>query len=150
MYRNIGAYEKISCHRTTKLREPMRDDVRWVNGNGKTMDGGIADNGWRSSLKTIGYYDLIQLNHYALRSAESYLIKRQRGRALHVDRSIGLNYWLRMDFNSYKDVTIKRNIARTNSEYGNLKSDVKIRRVPQKRTGLAQGHGQGTAQGTGI
>ncbi|MCP5071979.1 MAG: glycosyltransferase family 2 protein [Rhodobacteraceae bacterium] len=126
MYRNIGAYEKISCHRTTKLRENFRDDVIWVNGSGKTMDGSIADNGWRSSLKTIGY-DLIQLNHYALRSAESYLIKRQRGRALHVDRSIGLNYWLRMDFNSYKDVTIQRNIDRTNEELDRLKSDAKLR-----------------------
>ncbi len=126
MYRNIGAYEKISCHRTTKLRERFRNDVHWVNGNGQTMKGSIADNGWRSSLKTIGY-DLIQLNHYALRSAESYLIKRQRGRALHVDRSIGLNYWLRMDFNSYKDITIKRNINRTNAELDRLKSDAKLR-----------------------
>ena len=126
LYRNINAYEKISCHRTTKLREHKRDEVKWVNGNGAVMDGSIADNGWRSSLKSIGY-DLIQLNHYALRSAESYLIKRQRGRALHVDRSIGINYWLRMDFNSHKDVTIKRNTNRTNAEIAVLKNDPKLR-----------------------
>jgi len=125
LYRNINAYEKISCHRTTKLRENKRDDVKWVNGNGAVMAGGIADNGWRSSLKTIGY-DLIQLNHYALRSAESYLIKRQRGRALHVDRSIGINYWLRMDFNSHQDVTIQRNMDRTSAEVTALKGDAKL------------------------
>ena len=125
LYRNINAYEKISCHRTTKLRENRRDSVKWVNGNGAEIGGSIADNGWRSSLKTIGY-DMIQLNHYALRSAESYLIKRQRGRALHVDRSIGINYWLRMDFNSHRDVTIQRNIDRTQAEITALKQDAKL------------------------
>ncbi len=30
-----------------------------------------AHNGWRSSKNNIGY-DLLQLNHYALRSAESF------------------------------------------------------------------------------
>jgi len=54
--------------------------VKWVNGSGKDMTGEAADNGWRNSRKSIGY-DLIQLNHYALRSAESFLVKRQRGRA---------------------------------------------------------------------
>ncbi len=122
LYRNINAYEKISCHRTTKLREGKRDQVKWVNGNGAPIGGSIADGGWRSSVKSIGY-DLIQLNHYALRSAESYLIKRQRGRALHVDRSIGVNYWLRMDFNQHKDITIQRNLDRTNAEIARLKSD---------------------------
>lgn len=122
LYRNINAYEKISCHRTTKLREGKRDEVKWVNGNGAPIGGSIADGGWRSSVKSIGY-DLIQLNHYALRSAESYLIKRQRGRALHVDRSIGVNYWLRMDFNKHKDITIQRNLDRTNAEISRLKSD---------------------------
>lgn len=125
LYRNINAYEKISCHRTTKLREHRRDDVKWVNGNGAMISGSISDNGWRSSVKSIGY-DLIQLNHYALRSAESYLIKRQRGRALHVDRSIGINYWLRMDFNSHQDITIQRNMDRTKAEVAALKQDAKL------------------------
>ena len=131
LYRNINAYEKISCHRTTKLREGKRDQVKWVNGNGAPIGGSIADGGWRSSVKSIGY-DLIQLNHYALRSAESYLIKRQRGRALHVDRTIGVNYWLRMDFNKHKDITIQRNLDRTNAEIARLKSDDTLAGLHQK------------------
>ncbi|WP_164657798.1 glycosyltransferase family 2 protein [Tropicibacter sp. Alg240-R139] len=122
MFKNIGAYEKISCHRPNKLVEDKRDDVRWVNGSGRDMTGEAVDNGWRNSKKSIGY-DLIQLNHYALRSAESYLIKRQRGRALHVDRSIGLNYWIRMDWSDFRDVTIKRNLPRLRTEYDRLMQD---------------------------
>lgn len=128
MYKNIGAYEKISCHRPNKLDEERRDEVVWVNGSGIAMGDEVKDNGWRSSKGSIGY-DLIQLNHYALRSAESFLIKRQRGRALHVDRSIGLNYWVRMDWCDHKDVTIKRNIPRARAELDRLLADDTVRKL---------------------
>ncbi len=125
MFRNIGAYEKISCHRPNKLDEAFEKKVKWVNGSGQDMTRDAAHNGWRSSKKNVGY-DLLQLNHYALRSAESFLIKRQRGRALHVDRSIGINYWIRMDWCDFRDITIKRNIPRVRAEYDRLMADEKL------------------------
>ncbi|WP_163849433.1 glycosyltransferase family 2 protein [Pseudooceanicola aestuarii] len=125
MYRNIGAYAKLSCHRPNKLDEDRTDQVLWVNGSGAPMTREVLKNGWRSSKKTIGY-DLLQLNHYALRSAESYLVKRQRGRALHVDRSIGLNYWIRMDWCDFRDITIKRNVPRTRAEIDRLMQDAPL------------------------
>ncbi len=128
MMKNIGAYEKISCHRPNKLREGFEPKVQWVNGSGQVMGDEVKEKGWRSSLGTVGY-DLLQLNHYALRSAESFLIKRQRGRALHVDRSIGINYWVRMDWGGNKDVTIKRNIPRVRAELGRLLQDKALREL---------------------
>lgn len=122
MFRNVGAYGKMSCHRPNKLDPAWRDKVKWVNGSGKDITDEAVEKGWRSSMRSIGY-DLVQLNHYALRSAESFLIKRQRGRALHVDRSIGLNYWIRMDWSLHKDLTIKRNLPRLKAEYDRLLSD---------------------------
>lgn len=127
MFKNIGAYEKISCHRPNKLDEDHREQVRWINGSGRDMTREAIDKGWRSSVKSIGY-DLIQLNHYALRSAESYLVKRQRGRALHVDRSIGINYWIRMDWSDNKDITIQRNLPRLQDEYDRLMQDAELRK----------------------
>lgn len=128
MFRNIGAYQKISCHRPNKLIDGAEARVRWVNGSGEDMTGEAIQNGWRSSKKSIGY-DLLQLNHYALRSAESFLIKRQRGRALHVDRSIGLNYWIRMDWSGARDITIKRNVPRLKAEYDRLLADPELARL---------------------
>lgn len=126
MFKNIGAYEKISCHRPNKLEPGFENKVKWVNGSGKDMTKEAAVKGWRSSKKSVGY-DLLQLNHYALRSAESFLIKRQRGRALHVDRSIGINYWIRMDWSDFRDITIKRNIPRLRAEYDRLMQDDTLR-----------------------
>ncbi|MEL0435917.1 glycosyltransferase family 2 protein [Phycobacter sp. K97] len=134
MFKNTGAYQKLSCHRPNKLQDAMRDQVAWVNGSGRDITREAIDNGWRSSRASVGY-DLLQLNHYALRSAESFLIKRQRGRALHVDRSIGLNYWIRMDWNDHKDTTIQRNLPRLKSEYDRLMKDDALRTWHEK--GLA-------------
>ncbi len=125
MVKNIGAYEKLSCHRPNKLRPGFAGKVTWVNGSGRAMGGDVKEKGWRSSVQNVGY-ELLQLNHYALRSAESYLIKRQRGRALHVDRSIGINYWVRMDWSDNHDVTIKRNIPRVLTELDRLRADEKL------------------------
>ncbi|GAA6201702.1 glycosyltransferase family 2 protein [Aquicoccus sp. SU-CL01552] len=137
MFRNIGAYQKMSCHRPNKLLEDQRDKVLWVNGSGQDITKETVDNGWRSSKGSVGY-DLLQLNHYALRSADSFLIKRQRGRALHVDRSIGLNYWIRMDWDDARDVTIQRNLPRLRHEYDQLMADDRLRTLHEK--GLAWHH----------
>ena len=128
MTKNIGAYEKLSCHRPNKLGETPAQPIKWVNGSGREMTPNYHETGWRSDMKTIGY-DMLQLNHYALRSAESFLIKRQRGRALHVDRGIGLNYWVRMDWGGNKDVTIKRNIPRVRAEMARLMADPEVKRL---------------------
>ncbi|MEP1537612.1 MAG: glycosyltransferase family 2 protein [Paracoccaceae bacterium] len=131
MFRNVGAYAKMSCHRPNKLEPAWRNKVKWVNGSGKDITDETAEKGWRSSMKSVGY-DLVQLNHYALRSAESFLIKRQRGRALHVDRSIGINYWIRMDWSVHQDVTIKRNLPRLKAEYDRLLSDPVLKEWHEK------------------
>lgn len=126
--RNVGAYSKIRCHRPAGLGPEFAGQVKWVNGSGVDITAARAESGWRSDLKTIGY-DLVQLNHYALRSLESFLVKRQRGRALHVDRSIGVNYWVRMDWNTHRDVTIQRNLPRLNLEIESLLADTELARL---------------------
>lgn len=109
--RQIGAYDKLSCHRPTKPVPGRVEAARWVNGAGRPIGGPIAQRGWRSSIDSIGY-DLVQLNHYALRARDAFLIKRKRGRALHVDRTIGRNYWLRMDWTDHEDRSVLRHLPR--------------------------------------
>ncbi len=49
-----------------------------------------------------------QVNHYALRSLESFLIKRDRGRANHMNHTIGFDYWNRFNHNDVEDTSIRR------------------------------------------
>jgi hypothetical protein len=126
--RNIDAYRKLSCHRPNKLRPVRAKDVRWVNGAGHPLPDSFRERGWRNGRGQVGY-ELVQLNHYALRSAEAFLVKRDRGRALHVDRQIGLNYWLRMDWSDVEDRSIQRHRLRLRAEYDRLLQDPEVARL---------------------
>jgi predicted ester cyclase len=76
-------------------------------------------------LETYGY-EWVSLNHYAVRSTESFLVKRDRGRVNHVDRDQGLNYWFRMNHNVQTDTSIQRMIPALRTEYTRLMADPDI------------------------
>lgn len=130
MYRNFGAFRKMGVHRPNKLNEDLRSEIRWVNGSGQPMPPRMIDDGWRSDRVTIGY-DLVSLNHYAVRSAEAFLVKRARGRANHASRTLGLNYWVRMDFSSIEETSILRHLPRTKAAVAGLLADREIARLHQ-------------------
>src|SRR5690606_33042804 len=90
--------------------------VRWLNGSGRPMPTSMFRNGWRSTTETYGY-DWVSLNHYAVRSAESFLVKRDRGRVNHVDRDQGLNYWFRMNHNAVEERSVQRMIPALQAEW---------------------------------
>ncbi|NEX45356.1 glycosyltransferase family 2 protein [Pseudotabrizicola algicola] len=126
LFRNIDIYKKLGVHRPKGLKPDLWDQVKWLNGSGRTMPKELFRNGWRSTLETYGY-DWVQLNHYAVRSAESFLVKRDRGRVNHVDRDQGLNYWFRMNHNADRDTSIQRMIPALRAEYDRLLADPDIR-----------------------
>lgn len=126
LFRNIGLFKKIGVHRPNGLNPQLWDDVRWYNGSGKKMPLNYYRNGWRSSQSTYGY-DMVQLNHYAVRSAESFLVKRDRGRVNHVDRDQGLSYWFRMNNNAVEETSIMRLLPRLRAEVDRMLSDPEIR-----------------------
>ena len=53
-------------------------------------------------------YTEAQVNHYALRSAESFLVKRDRGRVNHVGQDMGLDYWDRFNIQEETCTAIRR------------------------------------------
>lgn len=126
LFRNIEIYKKLGVHRPKGLKPDLWDQVRWLNGSGRPMPKEMFRNGWRSTLETYGY-DWVQLNHYAVRSAESFLVKRDRGRVNHVDRDQGLNYWFRMNHNVDEDRSIQRMIPALQAEWDRLMADPEIR-----------------------
>lgn len=53
-------------------------------------------------------YRVAQVNHYALRSLDSFLVKRARGRVNHVGEAMDLAYWRRFDRAEVEDRAIQR------------------------------------------
>ena len=122
LFRNIGLFKKIGVHRPKGLNPQLWDHGHWVNGSGKPLPRDMYRNAWRSTSSTVGY-DLVQLNHYAVRSAESFLVKRDRGRVNHVDRDQGLAYWFRMNNNAIEETSIQRMIPALEQEIERLLED---------------------------
>ncbi|MEM6635338.1 MAG: glycosyltransferase family 2 protein [Pseudomonadota bacterium] len=125
LFRNIGIFRKLGVHRPKGLNTQHLSHLNWVNGSGKPMPKTMFRNAWRSTPESIGY-DLVALNHYAVRSAESFLVKRDRGRVNHVDRDQGLNYWFRMNNNETRDTLIKRIAPAFRAERARLLADPDI------------------------
>lgn len=126
LYRNIGLFRKMGVHRPKGLLPTAVDRIRWVNGSGKPLPKNQWRNAWRSHSGTYGY-DLVSLNHYAVRSAESFLVKRDRGRVNHVDRDQGMAYWFRMNHNVEEDARLARILPLLQAEYDRLLADPEIR-----------------------
>lgn len=126
LYKNIGLFKKMGVHRPKGLKSQLWEKVRWVNGSGRALPKVMYRNAWRSTSSTYGY-DLVQLNHYAVRSAESFLVKRDRGRVNHVDREQGLAYWFRMNNNAVEETSILKRLPMLRAEFDRLMSDPEIR-----------------------
>jgi hypothetical protein len=125
LFQNRGIFKKMGVHRPKGLQPQLLNELNWVNGSGRPMPQSMYRNAWRSTSSTVGY-DLVQLNHYAVRSAESFLVKRDRGRVNHVDRDQGLAYWFRMNNNADTDLSIQRMLPALQVELDRLMSDPKI------------------------
>ena len=130
-----GKFTRIGIHRPVN---PGKDvgEIRWLDGSGRPVLDKFIKDGWRFGTHSYGY-DLVTLNHYAVRSAESFMVKKDRGRVNHVDRDQGLAYWLRMNFNMERDESIKRHISRAREEYERLLS---LRGVKTRQTEAVKAH----------
>ena len=125
LFRNIDIYRKLGVHRPKGLNPDLWQQIRWLNGAGKPMPREMFRNGWRSTPETYGYA-WVQLNHYAVRSTESFLVKRDRGRVNHVERDQGLNYWFRMNHNADQDRMVTTRLPMFLAEWDRLMADPDI------------------------
>ncbi|MGB0927207.1 MAG: glycosyltransferase family 2 protein [Pikeienuella sp.] len=123
MMHSSAPFGKFGVHRPLAYDEARADEVRWVNGSGRRMpDFALDGNTWRSTKRSIGY-DVATLNHYVLRSAESFLIKRERGRINHVDEDQGVEYWARRNYATEVDDRIVSRLAPAREMFNDLMAD---------------------------
>lgn len=119
LYRNDGTFGGLGVHRPKSLDPERARRLHWVDASGRMLPRQLWRNGWRMTGECWGY-DLAAINHYALRSAESFLVKRERGRVNHVGQDQGIKYWFRMNQNVTEDRSIGRLEAAVSAERARL------------------------------
>ena len=104
-----ASFDYMGVHRPKfeKKRPVLDDQVHWVNASGAPMGPKYMRTGWRSN-KDIVSYEFAQMNHYAIKSREEFLLKKLRGTANSKDDSrIDLGYWEKFDLNAEEDKSIR-------------------------------------------
>ena len=82
-------------------------EIRWVNADGREMPHKILKGGWRFGEATLGYQNA-QVNHYAIKSREDFLLKRLRGTANSKNKGrIDTDYFGKYDLNANHDDSIR-------------------------------------------
>ncbi len=92
-------------------------------------DGSRVDPATRTRPRGNFAYEVAQINHYATRSVDSYLVKKDRGRVNHHRQIMGLDYWNRMNLGGERDVTIARWIAPLRDEMAAIARDPVLARL---------------------
>jgi len=105
LYRNDGIYRKLGVHRPRSPDPDRLSQARWFDGEGRELDEQFKT---RRLFSNYGRpnFGLVQLNHYPLGAMESYVLKADRGRAVHSEHMLDVDYWVERNFNTDSDTSI--------------------------------------------
>lgn len=125
LYRQDAIYEKLGVHHP-KLAEGAAKPL-WVDGNGAPLPPRFG-----TVLPTQSpRYGLAQINHYALGSVESFLVKVARGKPNHTSDPIDLAYWADRNFNAVEDTRIQRHAPALRDRMDALLADTALSALHQ-------------------
>lgn len=109
-----GKFDFFGVHRPkfdkkTEVRPGM---ARWTNAAGKPMGDQYLQKGWRGNAENVTN-EFAQVNHYAVKSREDFLLKRLRGTANSKNKGrIDMDYWAKYDINTNEDTSIPNSRVR--------------------------------------
>ena len=114
LFRRDGPFRQFGVHRPKQKNSDRHGYPVWVDGSGSPApaqlvqnDGQITD--WGRPIER----ELVQLNHYSIRSAAEFMVKRHRGLPNHQSKQVDLTYWVERNFNAVEDTSIAHMRAAT-------------------------------------
>ncbi|MGE4325093.1 MAG: glycosyltransferase family 2 protein [Pseudodonghicola sp.] len=101
----------------------------WTDGSGRPVQHKflVAANPNRiRKFPAKGARDFATLNHYALRSLDSYLVKNDRGDVNRENRAFDDSYWRERNDPAWQDLSIRRHLPALETALAELKADPEI------------------------
>ena len=106
-------------------------DQLWLNGSGQPMPDEFSLSGWRSTKPTLGY-KWAELNHYAVKSHEAYLLRRVRGNVNNKEDKYNAAYFALFDRNEIEATNAQRHLRGTKKKMAEILSDPEMRRLQDR------------------
>ena len=118
--------ERIAAVRNHRpdLAVPAADAV-WLDGSGRPM-ADLAEDREQNGTDRRGRYDLVSLDHFPLRSAESHLVKMARGDVVVAGKQVSRRYWRVRDRNDHRSSDLGPGRARAQPVLDRLLADPEL------------------------
>lgn len=127
LYRNDATYGKLGVHRPRSPDKTRLASARWFDCAGRELGEGFKTKRLYSDYGR-PLFALAQLNHYALGSMESFVLKSDRGRVNHTDR-MRADYWVERNYSTARDSSIQQMAPRSTPLLNTLKADRQLARL---------------------
>ncbi len=109
-------------------RPDLRTDaspVTWLNGSGESLTS-LHEDPLENGIDVRGTYKHVVLDHFPLRSLNSYLVKMFRGDVVVKDKMVSQRYWRQRDRQSNSTSTFERQKEGFQKVYHELMNDEKL------------------------
>ncbi|MEM9032661.1 MAG: glycosyltransferase family 2 protein [Pseudomonadota bacterium] len=115
----VEAFERPGVHRPKAATYQQR----WVDGSARALPADFAGKSGQIMLPPVeDPYGVVQLNHYSLRSAEDFLVKRRRGLPNRRGKALDVSYWAERNFNLVDERSAQRHQAARRVEAARLRA----------------------------
>ncbi len=116
----------IRNHRPDMRKD--KGDVTWLDGSARPL-ANLHDDPTENGIDVRGTYDLVSLDHFALRSIGSYLMKMARGDVVVSGKSVSPRYWRMRDRDSDLTSSFERQWSGFQVKYDALMADRELSRL---------------------
>ncbi len=107
LFRREGPFRQFGVHRPRQKNPDRHGLPVWSDGSDTPLPRDLVEDDNRILALGARDSDAVQLNHYSLRSAAEFLIKRDRGLPNHQKKPVDLSYWVERNFNVVDDTSIQ-------------------------------------------
>jgi hypothetical protein len=118
-----GRIRQIRNHRPD-LNSPAKD-VIWLDGSGRQMTD-LADDPELNGVDCRERRDLVTLEHYPLRSLDSYLVKIFRGDVVIANKKVSERYWRMRNLDELHAHDLGPGIARARAVHARFEADNRL------------------------
>ena len=127
MFRKPDAMYHFGLHRP-RVKEEWQDRIIWKSPTGTDISARM-NRGKTWTMPWEGCQDAAYQHHYPLRSMESYILKKNRGRANHINEDLGLDYWDKWNMKGGRDKSLKDGVPGFAEALAALRADRQVRKL---------------------
>ncbi len=131
LIRNDFPVKYLGAHRPfLRKKFTQNEQIPWSDGSGRQVPRAFHDAANKNRLRKFparGARKFATLNHYALRSLDSYLVKNDRGDVNREHRAFDTSYWRERNDPAWRDTSIQRYLPRLKREMDRLLKEPEIK-----------------------